>query len=380
MKMQDKDRKILIIEWLVGIKAKSVSGSIHFWIILLLMAGLGYLYNRFSNTYYDVYSLLFFYPMIYAAVVYRLRGVIFSGLVFLIILFFPVILWGGDYQLLIRAVLFGLLALVLSGMVATLLNYSELQFEVASDLRRLITQVGNLGLERQEMLHFLNMAAHDMKAPLTAMQSYFRFILDGYSGTITAKQKQMIERSARRSDSLIRFIADLLDISRLESGRFAPEFREVSLAEIIRDSLDELRPQAGVKKLVLRKELPAALPPVRGNRRRLQQVIVNLVDNAVRYTERGSVTVRARERAGEVVVEVEDTGIGIKADALSHIFEDFFRIGDVESEGSGLGLGICQRIIEAHGGRLWAESPCPGGVSGSRFTFALPLANTTTKS
>ena len=139
--------------------------------------------------------------------------------------------------------------------------------------------------------------------------------------------------------------------------------------------MGDLRDLAKQKKLRLRVELPLDLPKICGSAPRLQQVITNLVSNAINYTPKGSIIVRVSEVGNEIQVEVLDTGIGVPPQDLSRIFEDFFRASNVETKGTGLGLSIARRIVEAHGGRIWVESPCPETGKGSKFAFTLPKGN-----
>jgi len=182
----------------------------------------------------------------------------------------------------------------------------------------------------------------------------------------------MLERSSYRITELLSLISDLLDIPRIETGQIVQEMKEVSLRQVIRTCLDDQRKLAKEKGVKLKVELPETLPKIYGSSPRLQQVITNLVNNALNYTPEGTVTLRVKEEAGDIVVEVVDTGIGIPPQDLPRVFDDFFRASNVEAKGTGLGLAICKRIVEAHGGRMWVESPCPESNCGSRFTCILP--------
>jgi signal transduction histidine kinase len=182
----------------------------------------------------------------------------------------------------------------------------------------------------------------------------------------------MLERSSHRITELLGLISDLLDIPRIETGQIVQEMKEISLQQVIRDSVDCPRNLAEEKGIKLEVEISEGLPMIVGSATRLQQVVTNLVNNAINYTPKGTVTVRAQSREDELLVEVTDTGIGIPPGDLSHLFEDFFRASNVDIKGTGLGLSISRRIIEAHGGRIWAESPVPGTDGGSKFSFTLP--------
>jgi len=237
-------------------------------------------------------------------------------------------------------------------------------------------EIAKLEEERNRFLRFIGIAAHDLKAPLTAIQGFLWIMLGGYSGELADKQRNMLERSSRRITELLNLISDLLDIPRIETGQIVEEMKEVSLRQVVEHSLKDLRDLAKQKGIKLKAELPQALPKIRGSSPRLQQVITNLVSNAINYTPEGTVTIRVRDGDNDISVEVMDTGIGIPPDDLPRVFDDFFRASNVEAKGTGLGLSIVKRLVEAHGGRIWVESPCPESNTGSKFTFTLPKKET----
>jgi len=216
------------------------------------------------------------------------------------------------------------------------------------------------------------MAAHDLKAPLTAIQGFLWVMLGGFSGELNEKQRNMLERSSRRINELLNLISDLLDIPRIETGQIVQEMKEISLRQVITSCLQDQRNLAKEKGIKLKVELPETLPKIRGSSPRLQQVVTNLVSNAITYTPEGMVTVSVKEKHANIQVEVMDTGIGIPPKDLPRVFDDFFRASNVEVKGTGLGLSITKRIVEAHGGKIWVECPCPETSCGSKFTFTLP--------
>ena len=244
--------------------------------------------------------------------------------------------------------------------------------EKTDELERSAKEISHLEEERNRFLRFLGVAAHDLKAPLAAIQSYIGVMLGGYSGELNDKQKNMLDRSSHRITELLNLISDLLDIPRIETGQIVQEMKEISLRQVVRSCIDDQRSLAKEKGIKLRMELPEALPKIHGSRPRLQQVLTNLVNNAVNYTSEGTITVRVWEDKKDIKVEVMDTGIGIPPEDLSKVFDDFFRASNVETRGTGLGLSITRRIVEAHGGKIWIESPYPESETGSKFTFALP--------
>jgi signal transduction histidine kinase len=248
----------------------------------------------------------------------------------------------------------------------------RLLHERTGQLEQASIEIAKLEEEKQRFLHFIGIAAHDLKAPLTAIQGFLWVMLGGYSGELSDKQKNMLERSSRRITELLNLISDLLDIPRIESGQALQEIKEISMREVVKRALDDLRNTAKERGIKLKVELPQNLSRIQGSSTRLQQVITNLVSNAINYTPEGTVTIKLTETAKELVVEVSDTGIGIPPAELPQIFDDFFRASNVEARGTGLGLSITRRIVEAHGGKIWAESPCPESQRGSKFTCTLP--------
>jgi signal transduction histidine kinase len=182
----------------------------------------------------------------------------------------------------------------------------------------------------------------------------------------------MLERSSQRIKELLTLVSDLLDIPRIETGQIIQEMKDISLKKLIETSVADLHDLAEQRQVKLKVEMPRTLPRIRGSAPRLQQVLTNLLNNAINYTPEGEVTVKVTRDDGEIKIEIMDTGIGIPAGDLEHIFEDFFRASNVEIKGTGLGLSIAKRIVETHGGRIWAESPCPETGCGSKFVFILP--------
>jgi len=244
--------------------------------------------------------------------------------------------------------------------------------EKTRELEQSSKEIAKLEEEKSRFLSFLGIAAHDLKAPLTAIQGYLWVLVGGFAGKLNDKQKNMLERSTHRITELLNLISDLLDIPRIETGQIVQEMKDVSLGQIVKKCLQDQRGLAKEKGVKLKVELPEKLPRIRASSPRLQQVITNLVNNAITYTPEGTVTVIVKEKENDIQVEVIDTGIGIPSDELPRMFEDFFRASNVETKGTGLGLSITKRIVEAHGGNIWVESPCPGSDIGSKFTFTIP--------
>ena len=254
-------------------------------------------------------------------------------------------------------------------------NLGAIALERAKELQQCFVAVDKLEEGRRQFVRFLSIVAHDLQSPLVATQSILSYIADGYTGEITDGQKDLLDRGVRRIDELLMLITDLLDIPRIEAGQLVREMQELSLNGVIKQAVVGLDNVARQKGLELKIELPESSPKIYASSRRLQQVLNNLISNAINYTRDGKVLVRVKEYEDEIAVEVIDTGIGIPPDELPKIFDDFFRGRNAGKKGTGLGLSISKRVIDAHGGKLWAESPCPETGAGSRFTFTLPKKN-----
>ncbi|MCJ7575721.1 MAG: HAMP domain-containing histidine kinase [Dehalococcoidia bacterium] len=251
-------------------------------------------------------------------------------------------------------------------------NLGTIALERARELEQCFIDVDKLEEGRRQFVRFLSIVAHDLQSPLVATQSILSYIADGYTGDITDGQKDLLQRGIRRIDELLMLITDLLDVPRIEAGQLVREMQEVSLNGVIKQAVVGLDNVARQKGIELRIELPENSPRVYASSRRLQQVLINLISNAINYTRDGMVIVRVKEHENEIAVEVTDTGIGVPPDELPKIFDDFFRGRKAGKKGTGLGLSISKRIVEAHGGKLWAESPCPETGVGSKFTFTVP--------
>lgn len=222
--------------------------------------------------------------------------------------------------------------------------------------------------------YFMGMVSHDLRSPIVAVETYLQVILGGFAGEINEEQREMLARSSHRIWELLNLISDLLDVSSIEAGQIEREFEAISLSDVVRKSVEDVRALAKDKETELRVEVPEELPIIYAAPNRLQQALNNLLGNAIKFTpEEGLVTLRVESTDERFQVEVIDTGLGIHADDLPHIFEDFFRGRDARTtKGTGLGLSIAKRIVEAHQGEIWAESPYADG-KGSRFVFTLPI-------
>jgi signal transduction histidine kinase len=248
----------------------------------------------------------------------------------------------------------------------------QLQEEDKRELQRISDEVARLKDERSRFVKLLNVVVHDLQAPLAAIKSLILYVEEGYAGETNAEQKDWLQRASRRVDGLLVLITDILDIPRIELGQLKPEMKELDMNEVLVRSLEGLELLAQNKGLQFAVTLPKKSPMIYGSSRRLMQVITNLTNNAINYTKEGSISIRLTDFENEVRVDIIDTGIGIPAKDLPRLFDEFYRGSNVETKGSGLGLSIARRIISAHGGKIWAESPNTDTGKGSRFIFTIP--------
>lgn len=221
---------------------------------------------------------------------------------------------------------------------------------------------------------YLAMISHELRSPLTAMLGWAKMLRSGkLDATSAAHAVEVIERSVKSQE---RLIEDLLDISRIVAGKLSLDLHTIDLAPVIEAAVDEISPAAEAKAIHLRVSLDPTVEPVLGDAARLKQVILNLLSNAVKFTPQGgSVEVRLARAESGAAITVSDTGKGVKAEFLPHIFERYRQESKGASKGLGLGLNIVHSLVQLHGGTAQAESRGEG--QGATFTITLPRAGAT---
>jgi len=219
---------------------------------------------------------------------------------------------------------------------------------------------------------FIASASHELRTPLTSVQMGIHLLLEASTGPLNERQQRIVQVCRDDTDRLDRLMRELLDLSKIESGKAALVRAPVATSVLVRDASEPLRRQAEAAGIHFSIDAPAELPSVSVDRGQIERVVTNLVTNAIRVTpSHGSITVSAAQRDGDVSISVSDTGIGIPRDYLTKIFEPFAQVPGASSGGTGLGLAISRRIVEAHGGELRVDSE-PG--KGSTFTFTVPIS------
>jgi signal transduction histidine kinase len=226
----------------------------------------------------------------------------------------------------------------------------------------------------QHKSQFLANMSHELRTPLNAVLGYTELILDSVYGEVPEKARSVLDRIQRNGRHLLGLINDVLDLSKIEAGQLNLTLADYSLKDVVRAAFSAVEPLAAEKKLKLKVKMPADLPRGRGDERRLTQVLLNLVGNAIKFTDAGEIAITAASADGSFHVAVRDTGPGISAADQGKLFQEFQQADNSITKkkgGTGLGLAISKRIIEMHGGRIGVESVVG---QGSTFSFTLPIA------
>lgn len=243
--------------------------------------------------------------------------------------------------------------------------------KATSDLRRANERLKKLDAAKSE---FISIASHQLRTPLTVIKGYISMMAEGSFGKISPKIKDSLEKVYESNERLISLVENLLNISRIESGRLKFSYKTIQLEDMIESVCEELYSKANEKSLKLEfKRLKNNLPTVTIDTEKVRQVVMNLIDNSIKYTPKGKVTVTLKKQDDQLLFCVADKGLGISAEDIPTLFKKFARGSGAKlehTEGTGLGLFVARQMIEAHKGKVWAESPGEG--KGSKFCFLLP--------
>lgn len=368
-------------KWLLRAKVTTGFRSWHFIFIAVLFAVFSYIYYGVLVAFHDIYIILFFYPLMYTAVVYRLRGVIISGLVFLAILLPHAFLMADDMVALTRSLIFALFAFLTSSLAATLLNYLEQQFaayrEIVALNEELNDYIERLKTAQQQLIQAAKLSslgqlaaavAHELNNPLAGVLVYTKLMKDKLSrGSLDPEQfVKNLEKIESAIDYCTGIIRGLLDFAR----QSPPLLRPVTINRAIDKALSLVGHQAKTRNIeIVRKDSPS-LPLVLADFNQLIQVFVNLTVNAIQAMEDGSrLTIDTFiTDDNRVKISFRDTGHGISAENMEKLFTPFFTTKE-EVKGVGLGLAVSHGIIERHGGSIEVKSDIG---KGSTFTIVLP--------
>jgi signal transduction histidine kinase len=250
------------------------------------------------------------------------------------------------------------------------LQKSEVKLsEKVKELEKAQEELKTLGKMKSD---FLEMAAHELRTPIVAIKIYMELIADEKLGRINKKQKEKIEVISKNIEQLTKIINEMIDVSRIESGKLDIRKRDISIPELVKMGVDDMKPMADEKWQTIVIEIPASLPDVTGDVDLVSKAFMNLLSNAIKYTPKnGSITVKAQDEGKNIHITVQDNGIGIPEEEQEKIFDKFYTGSSSEHKGIGLGLTIVKGIVEGHNGKTWAES-----IVGKGSTFHVLLPKT----
>ncbi len=293
------------------------------------------------------------------------------------------------YPLVIREEVIGVISL---GVVEDVSELSEYEQDLMNRLAEVIgiaidnsllyqkIQDANERLKDLDHLkdEFVSLASHELRTPMTAIKSYVWLLLNGKTGEISEKQREYLTRTYDSTERLIQLVNDMLNISRIESGRFTVQPTPVDISQLMKETIAEVDVRAqefGIKLSLVKPEKPLM---VNADSSRIKEVAINLIGNSLKFTPKdGSITVSVADGGdGFIYVKVHDTGRGIEKDDIPKLFRKFNMLGSNyltkdRGQGTGLGLYLSKSLVELHGGKIWAESE--GLDKGSTFTFTLPV-------
>jgi signal transduction histidine kinase len=258
-------------------------------------------------------------------------------------------------------------------LLQTFATQSALAIQNARLFREIEDKSRQLEVASQHKSEFLANMSHELRTPLNAIIGFSEVLTDRMFGELNEKQEEYLKDIHASGTHLLSLINDILDLSKIEAGRMELELSEFDLPTAIENALMLIRERAGRRSIALHTSIDSRLGQIQADERKVRQVVLNLLSNAIKFTPEGvRIDVGAVSKNGFVEVSVSDTGVGIAPEDQEAVFEEFRQVGTTEkkAEGTGLGLTLCRKFIELHGGRIWVKSEV--GV-GSTFTFTLPV-------
>jgi signal transduction histidine kinase len=258
-------------------------------------------------------------------------------------------------------------------LLETFATQSGLAIQNAHLFREIADKGSQLEVASQHKSQFLANMSHELRTPLNAILGYTELVIDDIYGEVPAKMRGVLERVQSNGRHLLGLINDVLDLSKIEAGQLALTLADYSISDVVQTVVSAVEPLASGKHLALKSELAPNLPRLHGDERRIAQVLLNLVGNAIKFTDSGEVALRASAANGSVTVAVRDTGPGISESDQGRIFEEFQQADTSITRtkgGTGLGLAISKRIVEMHGGQIRVESAVG---KGSTFFVTVPV-------
>ena len=365
-----------------------------FFVLLTNIILTDYIRNSFNYNYYSrlgIFSTIFIVLFSgYSIIKHHLLNIKtiaaeILSLGILVISLFQVLTAENISDLIVNIIIFLVLIIFIILLVRSIENEVKRKEELQIMSDRLATANDQLRKLDNAKSDFISIASHQLRTPLTAVKGFVSLLMEGTYGDINAKARDALNKVYISNERLIQLVENLLNVSRMESGRIEYEFKKGKIEDVLDEIKDNLLFIARKKGLYLNFNLPKEpLPEIKMDFDKMREVLTNLIDNGIKYASRGGVTVRAELAAANlqlttnnpqlIRITVSDTGIGIPKDSLPYLFEKFSRGKDtarLHATGTGLGLYVAKNIVEAHHGKLWAESEGEG--KGSRFILELPV-------
>jgi len=207
--------------------------------------------------------------------------------------------------------------------------------------------------------------SHEFRTPLTSIIGYAQCIVQGLDGEVTQEQRRDLERVIANAEDLLRMVDDALELSKIKAGKLEPKFEPLEFKSVLKEALETIEPMARAKDLKIREDIPENLPAVLGDRLKVKRILLNILSNAVKFTQQGEISISVRVDNPFLEISISDTGPGIPGELQEHIFDETNR-----SENTGFGLNITKELVETHGGTIEVQSQ-PG--EGTTVTFTLPI-------
>jgi signal transduction histidine kinase len=252
-------------------------------------------------------------------------------------------------------------------------SYAHLEEKVKARTRDLNEAFQKLEIANKHKSEFLANMSHELRTPLNAILGYTELILDKIYGDVPEKIEEVLERLGQNGRHLLSLINDVLDLSKIEAGHLTLSLNDYSMQDLVQTVTTAVESLAAEKNLELKTEVPSDLVTGKGDEQRIAQVFLNLVGNAIKFTDEGQVSIEVTTSNSSFLISVSDTGPGLSEDDQQGVFEEFHQVDGSstrEKGGTGLGLSIAKRIVEMHGGSIWVESTLG---KGSIFWFTLPI-------
>lgn len=252
-------------------------------------------------------------------------------------------------------------------------SHQQLELRIKERTRELARANEELIRLNKMKSDFVSAVSHELRTPLTSIKGYAAILIGGNLGEVTAAVKERLEKINKHSDTLTKMVNDMLDISRIESGKAEMKLEELRVKDVVDGVVDIIAPQIKEKNLKLEVDIPVKISPMFADNAQIERIFINLLSNAIKFTPpEGKIGIKAKEVDGFIELGISDTGSGISEEELPRIFDEFFRCENPinrEVKGTGLGLSLVKQVVEAHKGKIWARSKLGEGTT---FNFTLP--------